>query len=159
MRLEFDIYEFLRRQLPHHKRQTNRLALFNWPIAQLSSLWNAFAIWRSEMIYESNITGQKLALVNLLNRRVTGAANQISISEKDYGGIYLSYLSEATDYVFLSTLAEASDLAEIPLDGETATDMTADFTVYVPAGVNIDQVAKIVDRYVIAGFDYEIQQS
>ena len=146
MKLEFDIYEFLRRQLPHHKRQTNRLALFNWPMAQLSSLWNSFADWRREMIYESNITGQKIAIVNLLNRRIEGAANQITIAEKNYGGIFLSYESEATDSVYLSTLSEATDLAEIPLDGETATDMTADFTVYVPAEVNVEQVAQIVDR-------------
>lgn len=159
MRLEFDIYEFLRRQLPQHKRQTNRLALFDWALNQIRVVWNSFVNWRSDMIYESNITGQKIALVHLLNRRVTGAANSISISEKDYGGIFLSNASELTDFAWFSTATEGTDVQEIPKDGEMATDMTADFTVYVPAGVNVDEVAEIVNRYVIAGYDYVIQQN
>lgn len=115
--------------------------------------------WRSEMIYESNITGQKIALVNLLNRRVAGSGNNISIAEKDDGGLFIGKLTENIDFLYMSTATENADNGEFPKEGELATALTADFIVYVPAGVNVDQVAEIVDRYVIAGYDYEIQQN
>lgn len=159
MRLEFDIYEFLRRQLPIHKRHENRLALFDWALNQIRVVWNQFVNWRSEMIYESNITGQKIALVNLLNRRVAGSGNNISIAEKDDGGLFIGKLTENIDFLYMSTATENADNGEFPKEGELATALTADFIVYVPAGVNVDQVAEIVDRYVIAGYDYEIQQN
>lgn len=159
MRLEFDIYEFLRRQLPIHKRQENRLALFDWALNQIRVVWNQFVNWRSEMIYESNITGQKIALVNLLNRRVEGSGNNISIAEKDDGGLFIGTATESLDYLYMSTATENTDNGEFPKEGELVTALTADFVVYVPVGVNVDQVAEIVDRYVIAGYDYEIQQN
>jgi hypothetical protein len=113
--------------------------------------------WREEMIYESNITGQKIALENLLNRRIENAGGQISIVEKNDGGIYLSTALENLDNVFLSTETEDSDSSFIPKLGEEASELDVDFIVYIPAGVNPDHVNQIVDRYAIAGYEYEVK--
>lgn len=156
MRLEFDVYEFLKRMLPRHKRQTNRLALFNWSVGQIAALWDEFREWRKEMIYESNITGQRLPLIDLLNRRVEGAEGGITILEYIDGGIWLSTEAEASDRADMSTEAEASDYKYIARRGEELTAIEGDFLVLVPMGVNFDEVKLLVDRYVIAGFEYTV---
>lgn len=156
MRPEFDVYEFLRRSLPQHKRQTNRLALFDWSISQITTLWTSFRAWRKEMIYESNITGQRLPLINLLNRRVPGAGGGITIIEYVDGGIFLSTIEENSDVAELSLVSEDSDYKQVARRGEKTTAIDGDFLVLVPAGVNYDIVRNIVDRYCIAGFEYEV---
>lgn len=156
MRPEFDVYEFLRRMLPSHKRQTNRLALFWWALREINTLWASFREWRKEMIYESNITGQRLSLIDLLNRRVNGAGGNITIIEKVDEGIYVSKLIEAADVAEMSLLSENTDFEYVARRGEGAEAIDADFKVVVPVGVNFDEVRLIVDRYVIAGYEYEV---
>jgi len=156
MRLEFDFYEFLRRQLPHHKRQPRRLGLFYWSLTQIRVVWIIFRSWRQDMIYENNVTGQRLSLIDFLNRKIPGADGAITIIETDDGGVYFGNLVENTDFHFLSTVAEATDMTEIPLDGEQLTALSVDFQVKTPPGVNTDAVNTIVSRYVLAGKNYEI---
>lgn len=156
MRLEFSIYEFLRRSLPQHKRQPNRLLLFRWPISELETLWSGFREWRKEMIYESNITGQKMSLVDLLNRRVENSGNGITIIEYIDGGIWLSKEEENSDIAELSLLSENTDYKFAAKKGEETTAIDGDFLVLVPVGVNEDEVRRIVDRYCIAGFEYTV---
>lgn len=159
MRLEFDIYEFLRRDLPQHKRQTNRLALFYWPLAEIASLWDSFREWRKEMIYESNITGQRMSLVGLLNRLVSNSGNGITIIEHIGGGIWLSKEEEFSDMAEISLISENSDYKYIARKGEETTAIDGDFLVLVPDEVNVDEVRKIVDRYCIAGFEYTVTKT
>lgn len=159
MRVEFDVYEFMKRMIPAHKRQTNRLALFWWSIAQINLLWESFREWRKEMIYESNVTGQTLSLVDLLNRRVNGANGGISIVERTDEGIYLSVLNEDADHAEMSLISENTDFEYVSKAGEGGASLDIDFKVVVPVGVNFDEVKKIVDRYVIAGYQYEVVNS
>lgn len=156
MRYEFDLYEFLRRQLPHHKRQPNRMGLFYWALKQLEIVWVKFKAWRLEMVYEINVTGQRLSLIDFLNRKIEGANGAITIIETADGGLYFSNLAENTDWSFMSTLAEATDFSEIPLEGELLTALLVDFQVKIPAAVNPDEVNEIISRYVLAGKNYEI---
>lgn len=156
MRLEFDIYEFLTRQLPHHKRQTNRLGLFHWALKQLEVLWVEFRAWRLDMVYQNNVTGQRLSLIDFLNRKIAGADGGITIIETSDGGVYFSNLAENTDAYFMSISSEATDYKELPINGELLTSLLVDFQVLTPAGVNIDEVNTIISRYVLAGKNYEI---
>lgn len=159
MRLDFDIYEFIRRMLPLHKRQTNRLALFDWGLSQLRVVWYQFTAWRTEMIYESNITGQKMALEHFLNYKVPGSQDKIFIVEKLDGGLFLSLVSENSEAVFLSTEAEDSDFSEIPLNGEQLQALDVNFQVFIPAYADLDILNQILQRYVIAGMNYEVLYS
>jgi hypothetical protein len=104
MKLEFDIYEFLRRQLPYHKRQTNRLGLFHWALKQINVVWLQFMTWRQEMIYQNSVTGQRLSLIDFLNRQISGAAGAITIIETSDGGIYFSTLAENVDAHYFSSI-------------------------------------------------------
>lgn len=157
MKYEFNFTQFLTRHLPHHKRQPVRLALFFWPISQIRSLWIEFRIWAKLQVYTANITGQKMSLEHLLNKMVTGSLNQISIASFDDGGLWLSTATENSDSIWLSTEVEATDEAEIPLAGEIATALGADFIVYVPVGANQEQIKQILQTYVVAPFIYVIQ--
>lgn len=156
MILNFDIYEFVRGQLPSHKRQTNRINLFNWGVSQLNAVWNTFSTWREDIIYQSRITGQKLALIDYLNKKVSGSNNQITIIEKNDGGAFLSKESEDLDFMWLSTAAAGTDLKEIPRYGEELTALDVDFQVIAPATANPDEINKILMAYLIAGKEYEI---
>ena len=126
MILDFDSYEFLIRQLPAHKRQPNRLALFDWAIAQIRLLWVGFTAWRNDIIYQVNVTGQKLSLVDFLNRKVENSNNAIDIIETTDSGIYFSTETENGDYHFLSKASENSDNIEVPLQGEGQAALTVD---------------------------------
>lgn len=159
MRPEYNITEYLRRSLPHHKRQPNRLALFMWPLQEIATLWASFSAWRREMIYESNITGQKLSLIDLLNRRLNNGVPGITITEKQEASTYASLEAEASDYIDAGLEAESEAGKLIGLQGENLTDIDVDFRVYVPAAVNIDQARAIIERYCIAGYDYDIVYS
>ena len=108
------------------------------------------------MIYESNITGQRLPLIDFLNRRIENANGGITIIEYLDGGIWLSQAVEEADSADLSTETEASDYKEIARKGEELTAISGDFMVLVPTGVNLDEVRRLVDRYVIAGFEYTV---
>lgn len=157
MRLTFNISHFLSNQMPTHKRQANRLALFAWPLNQLRTMWTVYRLWVVDIVYQANITGQKIALENLLNKYVTGSQNAISIATFDDGGIFISTLAETTDGHWISTLAEATDELEIPKLGEITLPLGASFVVYIPTTANADQVNQILNNYVIAGFTFTIQ--
>lgn len=156
MRLDFDIYEFIRRMLPIHKRQPNRLALYDWAAAQLRVVWYQYTGWRTDMIYESNITGQKMPLEHFLNYKVPGSQNQIYIREKLDGALYLSLEVEGSEYAYFSTEAEDTDFKEIPLAGEQLQTLDINFQVFIPATADLDSLTQILQRYAIAGMDYEV---
>jgi hypothetical protein len=108
------------------------------------------------MIYQNNVTGQRLSLIDFLNRQINGANGAITIIETADGGIYFSTLAENVDTHYLSNLSENTDLVEFPLMGEVTAALLVDFQVKVPVGVNTDEVNQIVSRYVLAGKNYEI---
>ena len=160
MRLDFDIWNFLNRSLPHHKRQENRILLFWWPLDQLRAVWIQYVAWRQEIAWEMRTTGQKFSLESWLNHIVAGSQNAISIVETSDGGIMIGVLSEVSPHMDVNLSTEASPASKsFPLNGELLTPLDKDFKVLVPAAVNTGEVKAIVDRYVIAGFDYEIIQS
>ncbi len=159
MRIEFSFSEFIRRMLPVHKRQSNRIALHTWTMTELSNLWTSFVTFRENAVFESNSTGQTISLEALLNRNVTGSNNSIYIKQGNDGGLFLSTDTENSDFVWLSLEIEATDSVFIPLDGEVSTALAVNFEVYIPNTANKAQVTEIVNRYVVAGYTYNIIQS
>lgn len=155
---DFSIYEFLKRQLPTHKRQTKRLALFFWPLKELKTLWDEFVTWRADMLYQSNITGQTLSLTHFLNKKVTGANGSIYIRDTEETGIYISTLSEASNPVNISLESEASNSMDIELIGEGGSGFGVSFQVVAPSGANASEIEEIVNRYLIAGMNFTIFQ-
>jgi hypothetical protein len=155
---DFSIYEFLRRQLPNHKRQPKRLALFFWPLKEIKSLWDEFVSWRADMLYQSNITGQTLSLTHLLNKKITGANGSIHIRDTEETGIYISTLAEASNPVNISLESEDSNSMDIELLGEGGSGLGVSFQVVAPVGASTAQIEEIVNRYLIAGMSFTISQ-
>jgi len=110
------------------------------------------------MIFQSNVTGQKLSLVSLLNKDVTGSNNQIYIDEVNDYGVYLSLESENMDFSWLSTLSENTDFEYIALDGEIAETLGSDFVIYIPTGASAPETKEIAERYVLAQMYYVITE-
>lgn len=159
--IDINFKTYLNRMLPGHKRQTNRLNLFYWPFKLLQELFDAFKIWRLDVYYRVNITGQVFSMQSLLNARVANAYGLILVKSYNDMGIWVQLSTEAgEDYKAVASLiVEDQAHEEVALEGEILKDENIDFYVYVPAGVNIYEVEKWVNNYKIAGKRYQIIQA
>ena len=136
--------------LPEHKRQPKRLLLFGWPFGELTALFATFKVWRAEVFYRVNVTGQEISLQTYLNRVISGANNQIRIENFNDWGVWVQLSTEQGESYMISEYCEAAARGEFtPL-----TDV--DFYVYIPAGVIASDVARIVNQYKLAGKRYLI---
>ena len=159
--ININFQQYMSRMIPMYKRQTNRLKLFYWPFLALQQLFDDFIIWRADVYYRLNITGQVLSLQSLLNYKVIGANNSILVKSYNDSGIWVQLsTSEGDAYrVDASLASEATTSANAALEGEIIEASEIDFYVYVPATVNIYEVMKWVENYKIAGKRYEIIQA
>jgi hypothetical protein len=138
----------LNRMLPWHKRQPKRLLLFGWPFGELTTLFAAFKAWRADVFYRVNVTGQVISLQTYLNRVIYGANDEITIENFNDWGVWVQLSTEEGESYMIPEYCEAAALGEFtPL-----TDV--DFYVYVPAGVNTGDVARVVNLYKLAGKRY-----
>jgi hypothetical protein len=140
----------LNRMLPYHKRQPKRLLLFSWPFTELTALFTAFKIWRSDVFYRVNVTGQVISLQTYLNRVIEGANDEITIENFNDWGVWVQLSTEEGESYMIAEYCEAAARGEFtPL-----TDV--DFYVYVPVTVNTNDVARVVNQYKLAGKRYLI---
>ena len=140
----------LSRMLPEHKRQPKRLFLFRWPFVELTALFAAFKVWRADVFYRVNVTGQVISLQTYLNREIDNSNNEISIENFNDYGIWAQLTTEDGESYMIPEYCETASVGEFtPL-----TDV--DFYVYVPDGVNAADVARLVNQYKLAGKRYLI---
>jgi hypothetical protein len=157
MILDFDIYKFLERMLPVHKRQENRLKLFWWPLKQLQTEWDNYKEWRKDAFFRANITGQLMSLEAYLNKYVEGANGGISIIEEDDQGVWCGLEIEETDEMELGLEdTEPDDYIELAINGEEGTSLPVNFRVIAPGTANIQQINEYVNQYKIAGKSFDI---
>lgn len=158
--IHIDYNNLLLRMLPVHRRLPKRLLLFGLPLSLLGDLFTAFKLWRLDVFYRVNVTGQTLSLQTYLNRAITGANNSILILDYEDQGIWAQLITEDGDaYVVEAGLLPDEQYQEIALDFEGVAPIDVDFYVYIPGGVDAGDVARVINRYKLAGKTYNIVQN
>lgn len=157
MILDFDINKFLKRMLPIHKRQTNRLKFFWWPLKNIQSLWNEFKEYRKDVFFKANMTGSTISLEAYLNKYVDGANGSISIIESNDYGTWVGFESEASDVIEAGLEdIEPDDYVEIAIDGEPGLQLPVKFRVIAPETANVEQINKYVNLFKLAGKSFDV---
>lgn len=110
-------------------------------------------------MFNVKLVPQTMVLEALLNSQVEHSGNLISVEQKTDGAVFIGLLAEDTDYIWFSTESEGTDLKEIPLAGEETGALLVNFNVYAPAACNEAEIVAILDKYVLAGYTYEIIQN
>ena len=159
--ININFQQYLNRMLPAHKRQANRLKLFYWPFITLQELFESFKEWRADVYYRINITGQVLSMQSLLNRKVTGANENVLVKSYNDAGVWVQLMTEVGESyrVDASLASEALNTVNSALEGEVIESSEIDFYVYIPQNVNRYEVEKWVNNYKIAGKRYQIIQA
>ncbi len=156
--IDFDKLVF--RLLPTHMRRPKRLLLFRWPLSLLTDLFTVFKLWRLDVFYRINVTGQTLSLQTYLNRAIEGANNSILILDYEDQGIWAQLSTEEGDAFVVSTgLLPDEAYQEVAINGEFTPLEGIDFYVYIPTGIKSGDVARIVEKYKLAGKRYGIIQN
>lgn len=148
--LTINFENLLLRMLPFHKRLPKRLMLFGWPLSELTSLFAAFKIWRADVFYRINVTGQVISLQTYLNRVIAGANALIRIENFNDWGVWVQLSTEQGDSYMVPEYLEAA------ARGEFTPVNDVDFYIYVPTGVDTTSVARVVNKYKLAGKRYLI---
>lgn len=145
----------IRQLLPNHKRQPVRLSILRAFVTGLKGLFAAFDAWRDRIRTDINLSSQTIVLEGYLRRKF-GAA--IAVVTYDDGLLAVGLEIEGLTYMPAVGLDE-DPLAEVPLPGEVRGSFEgADFVVYIPAGVDIEQVRAEIERYKLATITYKIIQ-
>ena len=114
--------------IPYHKRKTNRINLFRFSLSALKVLWELFVIWRYDVYYRLNVTGQVLSLQHFLNLRLEGADGKILIKGYDDQGIWVQLSTEEGEaYKVDASLASEDTPLEVALIGEIVQNNEIDF--------------------------------
>ena len=159
--INIDFSQLVYRLLPTHKRLPKRLLLFRWPMSLLSDLFTDFKAWRFDVFYRINVTGQTLSLQNYLNYAVANANSSILIQDYNDQGIWVQLSTEeGNSYVIdASLIAEDTHYADVAMNGEVTPLEGVDFYVYAPNEASRGDIARIVEKYKLAGKRYEIIQN
>lgn len=158
--ITIDFGQLVYRLLPTHKRLPKRLMLFRWPFVQLSTLFADFKAWRADVFYRVNVTGQVISLQTYLNRSVAGANNRILIQGYNDAGIWVQRSDEEGEsYMSPVGIAPGETSQSVAMQGEITPLTDVDFYVHIPATAIMNDVARIVNRYKLAGKRYQIIQA
>jgi hypothetical protein len=161
MILDFDIYKFMERMLPIHKRQSNRMKLLWWTLRPLASLFTSFKSYREDAVFRANITGQLKSFVHYLNKYVEGANNGITIYEFVDGGQWVGIESENDEVWELGLSDEESESADfiyIAIEGEVDSQLAVDMVIQAPITANESDIHKFTQQFKLAGKTYEIEK-
>lgn len=158
--ITIDFAQLVYRLLPTHKRLPKRLMLFRWPFAQLTLLFQEFKTWRADVFYRLNVNGQTLSLQTYLNRAVAGSNNRILIQGYNDNGIWVQRSDEDGEaYMIEAGIAPSETSQNVAMQGEITPLTDVDFYVHIPATASVPDVARIVNKYKLAGKRYQIIQA
>lgn len=158
--INIDFDNLVYRLLPAHMRRPRRLLLFRWPLSLLSDLFVSFKIWRLDVFYRINVTGQTLSLQTYLNRAIPSANNSILILDYEDQGIWAQLSREEGDaFAVPAGISPGENYQQSALSGEFSPLEGIDFYVYIPSSIKGGDVARIVEKYKPAGSRYEIIQN
>lgn len=161
MNPKLNIDNYVRQHLPWHKRLPVRLALLRALLSPLRQLFDLFDRWRHSTRLMMNVSSQVRVLEGYLQdkygsvfiRVVTYDEQALAIGleeEGDTHGVYMPY----------DQGEESEEQApEVPLEGELREVFgDADFIVYIPVGIEIEDIRADIERFREALIKYKIIQ-
>jgi len=165
MIINLDIEKLVRRNLPAHMVQTNRIDLYWLVMREIDYVWQIYADFRDIKKKEQNITFSKLSLEWWLNFRLfsDGKAGKLEII---FGGGNPNFMELGTKganpaaHVNLGIKgATTTESVELARKSDTFGSITTDFA--VESAVTLDakqkeQINLIIEQYRIAGVNYKI---
>lgn len=149
-------FDNLVRQIVYpHRRQPVRLKILRAFVYPLKGLFLAFAEWRDRIRMDINLSSQTIVLEGYLRRKF---GVSIAVVTYDDGLLPVGFEFEGEMYLQGFGL-EGDPFVEVPFADEIRGSFEgADFVVYVPAGVDIEQVRAEIERYKLATITYIIIQ-
>lgn len=154
-----DYRNLVRQLLPAHKRQPVRLWWLRRLTAPLAGLFTDFETWRDDTRILMNVTFQVRVFEGYLRKKY-GQPVAIRVETYEDGGLRICLEEEGdTQRLDLALEAEGTPAAEIPLEGELREQFgDVDVVIYIPQGVDIEQVVADVERFKQALVKYKIIQ-
>ena len=154
-----DYRNLVRQLLPTHKRQPVRLWWLGRLTAPLAGLFTDFETWRDDTRILMNVTFQVRVFEGYLRKKY-GQPVAIRVETYEDGGLRICLEEEGdTQRLDLALEAEGTPAAEVPLEGELREQFgDVDVVVYIPQGVDIEQVVADVERFKQALVKYKIIQ-
>lgn len=158
------IYSNLIRQLlPPHKRQTLRLSLLQGFSKPLQLLFSDFDSWKENTYMMLNVNSQIKILEGYLRKKYN---EPFAISILSYDdGLFPVGNQEEGETLWPALPMDVSEedakykIADIPLEGEIKEQFgDVDFTVYIPAGLDINIIRSEIEKYKQALIQYKIIQ-
>ena len=154
--IEYD--NLVKQLLPPHKRQRVRLWLMRTFVMPLRGLFEAFGIWRDDIRMLMNITNQVKVLEGYLQKKY----NALTIHIETYGDglLFIGLEREGIAMQPEIGLERENVVAKIPLADELRGQFgSADFIVYIPAGIDADLIRTEIEKYKQALTKYRIIQN
>lgn len=154
-----DYRNLVRQLLPTHKRQPVRLWWLRRLTAPLAGLFTDFETCRPATRILMNVTFQVRVFEGYLRKKY-GQPVAIRVETYEDGGLRICLEEEGdTQRLDLALEAEGTPAAEVPLEGELREQFgDVDVVVYIPQGVDIEQVVADVERFKQALVKYKIIQ-
>lgn len=137
----------IRQILPPLKRTPVRLAWFEALLTPLIEIYNQFQRWSELERMLINVNGRTMVLEGYLRFKYSNNEIAISTTIDNLPGIGL--INEGETYIALVGLIhETSEPFDLPLISERqGGQYDVDFVVFVPAGVDVNDVIADIERY------------
>lgn len=163
MKINLNIEDFIRRNIPVHMLQPNRLDVYWFIMREIDKVWTEYAAFRDIKDIEKNITHSKKSLEWWLNRQLfgDGYATKLEIVFGAGNTYYVALENRDTgdlDHVVLSTEA-GSDNMELSRRSDDFGSIDTDFAIESKLTLSEEQkeqINLIVEQFRTAGTDYQI---
>lgn len=146
----------MRRLLPIHRRQTNRLKVLDFVMEEFDFIFNRYRNYRAELLYRLNVSGETGSLEAHLNKVVPGADGSIQILHERDIGVKVQLRTEGGNNTVRVGLRSANVGVKIALRGEQVAQFDTSFVVKIPAAADSNKVTQIVNQYRLAGKSFKV---
>lgn len=146
--------------LPFHKRTQIRLIFLRLFANKVDALMNKIHNFKTIVRRSINITAQTIILQYHLNDTFDPILRRILIKHYNDQGLFIGLISDGIEnYVPLKLLSEIQENYNeiiLALKNETNQTINADYLIYAPTSININQLIFELDKYRLAGKKYKI---
>lgn len=147
----------VRQLLPAHKRQPVRLWWLRGLVSPLSGLFGDFDRWRSNTRMLVNVSSQVAVFEGYLKRKYNEPI-AIRVSTFNDGALMVALEVEGQG-VDIALHREMNPAVAVALQGEVREQFgDADFIVYIPAGIDAEEIRAEIERFKLAQMRYRIVQ-
>lgn len=163
MKINLDIQNLIKRLLPEHMIQKNRISVYWWILREIDYVWKEYKNFRDYKLIEKNITYSLQSFEWWLNLAVfgDGDAGKLSIIVGS-GNPYYMVLEEGysgEDYVLLSSESDGTDSIELARESDNFGVTDVDFAIESEISLSASQkeeINLIVEQFRCASMKYKI---